>query len=132
MIDFPILLAAAADLFDVPSDTIRDGRGRSARMVDCRQALAYVLAERQYTTTEIGAILRRDHSTICYALKQARARMQSDPTFAAKVRSLAAATGHAPPTVAATVQARATAGTTITAPLRLALAWWGLPNVRSA
>jgi hypothetical protein len=127
MIDLPTLFAAAAELFDVSDGAVRDGRGRNPRMIDCRQALALVLSDRDYTTTEIGAILRRDHTTICHALKRARWRMTSDAQFAARVRALHAVVGStsAPRTVAETVEQRRRGTWAIDKSVHIALYWWG-------
>jgi chromosomal replication initiation ATPase DnaA len=38
-------------------------------LVEVRRKCAVMLREKGYTMTEIGRILRRDHSTICHALQ---------------------------------------------------------------
>lgn len=38
-------------------------------LVEVRRKCAVMLREKGFTTTEIGRILRRDHSTICHALQ---------------------------------------------------------------
>jgi chromosomal replication initiation ATPase DnaA len=128
MIDLARLVARAAALFDVSDGALLDGRGRSSRLVAARQALAYILHERQYTVVEIGVMLRRDHSTICYALKQARRRLLTDPAYATQVAALMLDEPTAP-TVAQTVAGRITP---ITPGLRISLTFWGVLAPRSA
>lgn len=126
MIDLAHLFATAAELFDVSDGALADGRGRTARLVEARQAIAWVLARRRYTTVEIGALLKRDHSTICYSLKMAERRAASDPAYAGQLVRLLASTRErqAPPRVVAeTVAARVTPQGT---PLRMALTFWGI------
>jgi chromosomal replication initiation ATPase DnaA len=45
------------------------GPRRFKSLVEVRRKCAVMLREKGHTTTEIGRILRRDHSTISYALQ---------------------------------------------------------------
>lgn len=97
MIDLTTLFATAAALFNVAEETMITAQRGNDRLIQARQAIALVLAERAYTTTEIGEILRRDASTAGNAIRQARRRLTSDPAFAARVRLLAATLDPMPP-----------------------------------
>lgn len=130
MIDIADLCARAARLCDVPAGAIRDRRGRSQRLTDARQAIAYVLYSRQYTVVEIGDLLRRDHSTICYSLKQARRRVRDESHFRELVEELQivpAVPLEPPPPTAPSARTIA-----ITPPLRLAMTLYGVMLVKAA
>lgn len=121
MIDFADLCARAALLFNVDVAALKTGTGRSRRLNDARQAVAYVLYDHRYTVVEIGNLLHRDHSTICYALKQARQRKADEPSFAEQLDELAiiSAVPLEPPPPPPRI-------TTVTPQLRLAVTLYGV------
>ncbi len=130
MIDPQVILDAAAELFNVEREQIAHGSRGNDRMIGCRQAIAYVLATHEYTSSEIGAILGRDHSTISNALRRARERISSDAVFAGRVRALAAVAGAEAPrlqerTVAETPEKRR-ASWLIAPDVHIAAFWWGV------
>jgi chromosomal replication initiator protein len=45
------------------------GKNRSRKLVEIRRKCAVMLREKGYSTTEIGRIMNRDHSTIVHSLK---------------------------------------------------------------
>src|SRR5689334_23341961 len=133
MIDPAVILARAAAIWHT---TIADlvGPRRFVRLTAPRQAVAYALRQHGYGVQEIGEILHRDHTTICYSLKQAAERAASDPRYAAQLRALLGEAAPAPPpaTVRATVAVRRSLGTPITPGLRLALTFWGVSQPQAA
>ncbi len=46
------------------------GPKRRRHLVFVRNLCIFMLRDKGYSTTEIGRIVRRDHSTICYALNK--------------------------------------------------------------
>ena len=47
---------------------------RTARISNVRQLIMAALHDRGFTTTEIGALLGRDHTTVCHGIRAAKAR----------------------------------------------------------
>lgn len=45
------------------------GKNRCRKLVEIRRKCAVMLREKGYSTTEIGRIMNRDHSTIVHSLK---------------------------------------------------------------
>jgi len=45
------------------------GKNRSRKLVEIRRKCAVMLREKGYSTTEIGRIMNRDHSTIVHSLR---------------------------------------------------------------
>lgn len=128
MIDLPALLAAAAQLWSVTIDDLRRAPRGNDRIIAARQALSLVLSEHEYTTIEIGVMLGKDRSTITNAVQRARRRLDSDATFAARYRALAASIDRTPPrTVGETVTRRRDAWT-IDNSVHIALFFWGIPE----
>lgn len=88
------ILAAAADLFGFDPERLSGRGGRSPRLVAARQAVAWALYEAGYGVIEIGTMLDgRDHSTICYATKQAELRACANVDYALKLAALRKSAG---------------------------------------
>ena len=49
------------------------GKNRQKKLVEVRRKCVVMLRAKGYSTTEIGRIMNRDHSTICHALKMSKA-----------------------------------------------------------
>jgi chromosomal replication initiation ATPase DnaA len=49
------------------------GKSKFGPLVKVRRKCVVMLHEKGYSTTEIGRIMKRDHSTICHALQKSRA-----------------------------------------------------------
>lgn len=75
------VLTRAAELFGVSPVAIT-GITRGRRAVAARQAVAYALRKQAWTVVAIGELLGRDHTTICYATRQAERRAILDPAYA--------------------------------------------------
>jgi len=45
-------------------------------------------SEKGLSTTQVGRIMGRDHSTVCYALQSIEGRMAADPSFAEAVERI--------------------------------------------
>jgi chromosomal replication initiation ATPase DnaA len=60
---------AIAELYDF---TLLDilGKSKTKALVAVRRKCVVMLREKGYSTTEIGRIMQRDHSTICHALQK--------------------------------------------------------------
>jgi chromosomal replication initiation ATPase DnaA len=58
---------AIAEMYDY---TLADilGKGKNRTLVKVRRKCVVMLRNKGYSTTEIGRIMQRDHSTICHAL----------------------------------------------------------------
>ncbi len=48
------------------------GKSKFGPLVKVRRKCVVMLHEKGYSTTEIGRIMKRDHSTICHALQKSR------------------------------------------------------------
>ena len=75
------ILTRAAELFGVSLAAII-GTSRSRQAVAARQAVAYALRQQAWTVVAIGKLLRRDHTTICYATRAAEQRAIASPAYA--------------------------------------------------
>jgi len=78
-------LRIVADEFQV---TVKEMRGvtRTPHVVAARQAACMVLSEHfQLSSVEIGKIIRRDHSTVLYSLRNARYRSEDKSWFFERV-----------------------------------------------
>lgn len=65
------------------------GKGRTKQIMIARQVAMYVLCNRLgLTTTQIGKLMGRDHSTVCYALQSVEGKLGSDPLLASDVEAL--------------------------------------------
>jgi chromosomal replication initiation ATPase DnaA len=49
------------------------GKRKFKHLVEVRRKCIVMLREKGYSTTEIGRIMQRDHSTICHALQMSKA-----------------------------------------------------------
>lgn len=64
------LMQEVADIFRCTPDAIAS-ESRVAKLVDARTVVAAVLDSRGWTTTQIGDLLNRDHTTVCNMLVRA-------------------------------------------------------------
>jgi len=70
---------AIAQLYDYTVDDIL-GHNKVKPLVAVRRKCVVMLRRRGYSTTEIGRILLRDHSTICHALNVSKLKGEyNDP-----------------------------------------------------
>lgn len=75
------VLAAVAKEFATSAPQILSAR-RDRGIVRARQALCYILRERlNWTLGEIGNFVNRDHTTVLYAVRQARFWLRHDHYF---------------------------------------------------
>lgn len=65
------------------------GTTRTARVVEARQALAWALRQQEWSLKSIGAFLRRDHTTIMYALEAVERLRTRNARFAERLAILA-------------------------------------------
>ena len=56
--------------------TVEDvlGKSKVKALVEVRRKCIVMLRNRGYSTTEIGRIMKRDHSTVCHALQKSKAK----------------------------------------------------------
>ena len=74
--------------FHVDQKLVR-GKGRTKQVMIARQVAMYILCNRLgLSTTQVGKIMERDHSTVCYALQSVERKMESDQSFADEVSAL--------------------------------------------
>lgn len=66
---------AIAEMYDY---TLADilGKSKNRTLVKVRRKCVVMLREKGYSTTEIGRIINRDHSTIVHSLQKSRAEME--------------------------------------------------------
>lgn len=82
-------ILAACDDYGVPARLVLSA-SREARVALVRAIAAHLLrVEEGMSYAQIGAILRRDHTTIVAACKRVAARVASEPLFALRVRRIA-------------------------------------------
>jgi chromosomal replication initiation ATPase DnaA len=62
-------IEAIAKLYDYTVEDVL-GKSKLKALVAVRRKCVVMLRDRGHSTTEIGRIMRRDHSTICHALKK--------------------------------------------------------------
>jgi chromosomal replication initiation ATPase DnaA len=65
-------LALIDEVAQLHGYTVEDilGKSRLKKLVAIRQLCVFRLRDEGYSTTEIGRIMDRDHSTICHALNK--------------------------------------------------------------
>lgn len=51
------------------------GKNRQKKLVEVRRKCVVMLREKGYSTTEIGRIMNRDHSTIVHSLQKSKAEV---------------------------------------------------------
>jgi chromosomal replication initiator protein len=92
------IIACVAERFGAPVDEILSDRKerRIARVRQAAMALAHELTWQSYPA--IGRAFRRDHTTVMYAVRRARALAEHDLDFAARLAACreALAPGGAP------------------------------------
>lgn len=68
-------MLAIQDIAKEHGYTVEDvlGKSRLRALVTVRRKCAVMLRAKGYSTTEIGRIMNRDHSTICHALQMSKA-----------------------------------------------------------
>ena len=65
------------------------GKGRTKPAMLARQVAMYIMCNGLgLSTTQVGRIMGRDHSTVCYALQSVETKMAADPTLAEAVERL--------------------------------------------
>lgn len=80
------IVAAACMIFSVTAQEVTSRR-RSERIARARYAIALVATElTPMSTTEIGRLLDRDHSTIAHGIRRGGELVRSDETFALRLR----------------------------------------------
>lgn len=132
MIDSTAILSRAEALFGTPIADLCGPR-RFQRLIPARQAVAWALRRLGLSHLEIGELLGRHHSTVCYAIDQAERRATDDPRYAADLQALIALplperrTSLEPPPPPAPSPAWA-----MTPPLRLALTLYGVAQALAA
>lgn len=82
------LIATTAFMFGVEQRDLFSAN-RTARVAEARQALAWALRQSNWSLEAIGDFLRRDHTTIIYALKAVEAKARHNPRFAERLSALA-------------------------------------------
>jgi chromosomal replication initiator protein len=65
-------IAAIASLYDYTVEDVL-GKSKLKALVAVRRKCVVMLRDKGYSTTEIGRIMNRDHSTICHALQKSKA-----------------------------------------------------------
>ncbi|MBQ9458540.1 MAG: chromosomal replication initiator protein DnaA [Oscillospiraceae bacterium] len=82
------IIAEVARYYDLNEADIR-GPSRARKHVNARNIAMYLI--RQITglsTTEIGKIFERDHSTAVHSLDQVDARLETDPTYSQVIKDI--------------------------------------------
>lgn len=82
------LADTAAFVFGVDKRSLFSGN-RTHRVVEARQALAWALRQQQWSLVSIGAFLRRDHTTIIYAIEAVERLRGRNTRFAERLAVLA-------------------------------------------
>jgi chromosomal replication initiator protein len=65
-------IEAIAKLYDYTVEDVL-GKSKLKGLVAVRRKCVVMLRDKGYSTTEIGRIMNRDHSTICHALQKSKA-----------------------------------------------------------
>lgn len=78
------LIQLINESFDV--DILKNTRQR--RVVDIRHCLSYALRKRDYTTTEIGMMIKRDHATVIHAERKVEELYLIDKDFTKLVNAV--------------------------------------------
>ncbi len=82
------IIAEVARFFGYEEDAIR-GPGRSRQIVNARNIAIYLIRNiTGLTTTDIGKIFGRDHSTAVHSLDQVNAKLQSDTAFSQTIKDI--------------------------------------------
>ncbi len=82
------ILDGVAATFGVTADRLRGPR-RDGRLCAARNVAYYLLRElTDHSTTEIGRILNRDHSTVISGSQAIEARMEAQPGYALTIQRL--------------------------------------------
>lgn len=81
------LVRTTSYLFNVEEHAIF-GDSRLARVAEARQVLAWALRQENWTLEAIGQLLRRDHTTIMYAVKAVEQKARNNTRFAEKIAAL--------------------------------------------
>ena len=80
------IIARVCDHFRVNPALVK-GKDRTKTVMLARQVSMYVLCHGLgLTTTKVGKLMGRDHSTVCYALESLEAKKESDCEFAETVQ----------------------------------------------
>lgn len=78
------LLECLANLYDITSADIL-GKSRKAHISEARMIFIYLMRHLGYSTTYLGELLNRDHTTMIYNTKTFNNRYKYDVMFRKKV-----------------------------------------------
>jgi len=82
------ILRSVAQHYQVDSASLR-GKSRSRQVVRARQAAMYLIRrESDLTTTGIGALFGRDHTTVMYALNEMEKKLAADKAFGEELKNI--------------------------------------------
>lgn len=81
------LLNTTARLFGMSTVDLL-GSSRVGHIAEARQALAWALRQENWSLKSIGALLRRDHTTIIYSVATANRKIDRNSRFAERARVL--------------------------------------------
>ena len=82
------IVRAGGQLFDVCPDEIMSVR-KSRKTVRARYAIQKAMSLRGNSTTGIGRMMGRDHSTIVHALRRADMWSELDPVYKERIEQIA-------------------------------------------
>ena len=82
------IIEKVARAYQLEPDALK-GRGRSRNVTSARQTAMYLMCRKGgMSTTQVGKVFGRDHSTVMYSLRCVAERMKLDPDFGERVRKL--------------------------------------------
>ena len=82
------VIDAVARCYGVEANLVK-GKARTKNITAARQMAVYLMGhELGLSTTRIGTILSRDHSTVCYALRRMEERLVADPVLGEKMEQI--------------------------------------------
>jgi len=89
------IVAICADVFDVTVKDIYE-HDRRRHMVKPRRAVIYIATKHfpDLSASKLGALLKRDHSTVLHSLRTADQLMADDPDFSAMVGAIEQRIAH--------------------------------------
>lgn len=78
------LIGMVAELYEVPEDFLSDSSLKGRTITHARFAVCWLLRQRGLSTTHIGRIVDRDHTSVMYATRA----IDNDPARVAILRQL--------------------------------------------
>lgn len=81
------------ELFDVSPEEIMSHR-RSRKTVKARYAIQKAMSLRGNSTSGIGRMMDRDHTTIMHALRKADMWSENDPVYKERIEQIASLSGY--------------------------------------